>query len=102
MCIIDPTEPLDPTLYRYPNITVHESLADAMNSTSDVPWVFVEDEPTATSLPDFTHPADVVYCFGSDRSGLNEIDRNLGDWLSIPTQSALWANQAAAVVLSHR
>lgn len=86
----------------YPTLTQFTDLSTAMSSTN-VPWVFVEyNEPGAISLPDFTHPTDVVYCFGSDREGLDSVDRQLGSWLSIPTQSALWSNQAAAVVLGNR
>jgi tRNA(Leu) C34 or U34 (ribose-2'-O)-methylase TrmL len=86
---------------QYPKLTQYQDLASAMESTPGTPWVFVENTPEATSLVDFTHPTDVVYCFGSDAEGL-DVDRNLGDWISIPVKRALWANQAAAVVLGHR
>ena len=99
-------DPFEPPQAHYPNLTYYADLTTAMDSTSGLPWVFCEyNEPNATSLVDFTHPTDVVYCFGSDRSddkGLDTVDRNLGTWLSIPTKRSLWANQAAAVVLGHR
>ena len=98
---IDPSE-TQTTLVQYPNLIQHVDLQSAMNSTPDVPWVFVENIEDTVSLIDFTHPPDVVYCFGSDSEGLNNVDRNLGNWMSIPTIRALWANQAGAVVLSHR
>lgn len=87
---------------QYPTLAQYPDLASAMESTPGTPWVFVEDVPEATSLVDFTHPSDVVYCFGSDAEGLNNIDRSLGEWLSIPVNRALWANQSAAVVIGHR
>ncbi len=88
---------------QYPKLTQHPDLSSAIASTPNVPWVFVEyAETNATSLIDFTHPADVIYCFGSDGEGLRDVSRDLGDWISIPTKRALWANQAAAVVLGNR
>ena len=99
MLYVDPYQPQNP---HYPNLIHYNSIEDAM-ATTDVPWVFLEyNEDDATSLPDFNHPKDVVYCFGSDRKGLNDIDRSLGTWLSIPTSDSLYANQTAAVVLSNR
>lgn len=88
---------------QYPKLARHPDLPSAMDSTPTVPWVFVEyDEPNSIVLTNFTHPTDVVYCFGSDDKGLNDVSRDLGDWISIPTKRALWANQAAAVVLGDR
>jgi len=107
MWVTDPSqEELNPAYpfldVQYPNLIQHADLSSAMDSTPGVPWVFVENDPQAISLVDFTHPTDVVYCFGSDAKGLDGVDRSLGDWVSIPTVSALWANQTAAVVLSNR
>ena len=99
MLYVDPHQPQNPL---WPNLVHYNSLEDAM-STTDVPWIFLEyNEEGAISLPDFEHPEDAVYCFGSDRNGLNDVDRSLGTWLSLPTSSSLYANQTAAVVLSNR
>ena len=88
---------------QYPKLTRYPDLLSAMDSTLGVPWVFAEyAEPNSTVLTNFTHPTDVVYCFGSDSEGLKDVIRDLGDWISIPTKRALWANQAAAVVLGNR
>jgi tRNA(Leu) C34 or U34 (ribose-2'-O)-methylase TrmL len=96
-------DPFEPANLHWPNIVHHKTLESAMASTGDVPWVFLEyNEPSSIALPDFEHPEDVVYCFGSDRRGLDEIDRSLGQWVNIPTYDSLYANQAAAIVLAHR
>ena len=99
MLYVNPYEPQDPN---WPSLEHFNSLEDAIAST-DVSWIFLEyNEDGSTSLPDFKHPEDVVYCFGSDRKGLDHVDKNLGEWVSLPTESSLYANQTAAVVLSHR
>lgn len=96
-------DPYQPQNTGYPNLIRHVDLTSAMDSTPDVPWFFAEyAEPSSIVLTDFAHPTDAVYCFGSDREGLNKVDHNLGSWISIPTKHSLWANQAAAVVLGHR
>ena len=96
-------DPYSPPNTHFPRLTHRFDLKAAMDSTPDIPWIFVEHaEPNSVSLLDFSHPTDAMYCFGGDSRGLKEVDRGLGTWLSIPTKYALWANQTAAIVLGNR
>lgn len=90
--------------------TKHTIVNDFLEIPDEKNFVFVEkDVPinrTAVFLSDFTHPADVVYCFGGNACGMpyawHEQETLLrGDWLTI-SPNGLWADQAAAVVLAHR
>lgn len=76
-----------------------------------LPTVFVEkDTPLnrmAVPFYEYDHPADAMYCFGGDHCGMqqawHEQETDLsGDWITVPCDSPLWADQAAAIVLAHR
>lgn len=84
-----------------------------VNSFDEVPgpYVFVEKNAplnrTPVAYPDFIYPDDVTYCFGSDAQGMpyawHEQETSIeGDWIYIPIDSSLWADQAAAVILTDR
>jgi hypothetical protein len=68
-------------------------------------WVYVEHMPgDPATLTDFRHPADVVYCFGADSTGMLGKQRNQGTWVTIatPNDGGLYADQAAAIILYDR
>jgi len=59
-----------------------------------------------TALPDFSHPANVVYCFGPDDGHLPPEEEGEYDHkIYIPQvyeHVTLWSHQAAAIVLYDR
>lgn len=85
--------------------------ATIIKSFDEVPFdrdrVFVEKDtpPNCTAVPyyEFDHPEDALYCFGKDSRGMDYASADLdGDWIYIPSEEALWAEHAAAVVLADR
>lgn len=75
------------------------------------PRVFVEkDVPlNRTAVPFYAYdfPEDSMFCFGGDHCGMQQAwheqeTEYAGDWITVPSDSPFWADQAAAIVLAHR
>lgn len=90
---------------------------DVIKSFDEIEWsgpiVFVDKDapPNRETIPylDYTIPDNALICFGGDSCGIVHAHPNKdtsieGDWIYIPMADkyGIWAEQAAAVVLSNR
>jgi hypothetical protein len=96
-----------------PNLDNYSIIESVEEIDCSYPKVFVEkDVPTnrnAIELTKYNHPADALYCFGSDSKGFRFAPPNkktdlLGDWVTIPNcgRFGLWAQLSATIVLYDR
>jgi len=91
--------------------TPHSIIHDFSELKADYYTVFVEKDAPSNKEPlpfySYSHPDDALYCFGGDACGMSyarhgdETDLR-GDWIYIPSQSSLWSEQAAAIILADR
>lgn len=90
---------------------------DVVGSFNEIEWkgpvVFVDNHPPPNREPinylNYDIPDDALICFGGDACGMlhalpNKPTDLVGDWIHIPMADkyGIWAEQAAAVVLSNR
>ena len=108
--IIDKTGMREHLTDQLVNLPCESHIVDDFNEIDNGnPRVFVEkDVPlNRTAVPFYAHapPADVMFCFGGDHCGMQQAWHEqetdfAGDWITVPAEDGLWADQAAAIVLA--
>ena len=85
-----------------------ESLQELETAYSNVPFAYFENVRAlekvgivSTSLPEFIHPSDVIYVFGTDSGGLQALGKESKTWVSIPVEN-LWSEGALNICLYDR